>query len=199
MPLQSNQMTPRPAQAIFAASLLVYFFALATIILIAHQKHWGALHRTKLSRTSLLQLDVLEEFPEPVEENMELTCPQNITVTDILSLMHEDENVSVVDVRSSVEYQQGHPPGAINIPAFTTGGKREFLSSFLSRFNASVPEKGSKVFILSNCLPYTFDCLWGRELQASRMLCDAGYVNVSFVTGGMEKWRHLRLPLKLGI
>ena len=182
-------------RSVSTACMMLYMFGMATIVTIAHKRHFEISNKRIVAA---LQTNI--EDVEPVLSSIgNDACPQNISVFGLKSLLDPGENITVVDVRSSVEYQQGHPEGSINVPAFAGGCGRIFLSSFLTRLNESVPNKGSKVFILSNCLPYTFDCLWGREHQVSQMLCGVAYTNVSYVKGGIEEWRQSRLPPKLGL
>jgi rhodanese-related sulfurtransferase len=177
----------------------VYIAGMAVIMLVAHKKH-SALLFQKGVRKSLMQLQEGEtnRLSAIPEDDSQSDCPRNISVVDLQTVMDQAENLTIVDVRSPVEFQQGHPPASVNVPAFA-GVTHTILSNFLTRFTESIQEKGSKVFVLSNCPPYTFDCLWGRERKAAQLLCDAGYGNVSYILGGMEEWRRLRLPLQLGL
>jgi rhodanese-related sulfurtransferase len=185
---------------VLCCSMIAFVVTLGAIMMMAHERHQRILDLRGRARTDVLE-SLLSEEVDPAEPkgDLEILCPQNISTVLLQSVLEEDENASLVDIRSSVEYQQGHPPGAVNVPAFATGGSRQFLSTFLSRFNASVPDKDSAVFIVSDCADYTFECLWSRELQASSFLCEAGYKNVSWVKGGLNEWRQLKMPLKLGM
>ncbi len=185
---------------LLCGTMVAFLVTLGAIVMMAHERHERILDLRGRARTDMLESLLSDDVELAVpKSDLEISCPQNITTVLVKSILEQDENASLVDIRSSVEYQQGHPPGAVNVPAFATGGSRQFLSTFLSRFNASVPDKDSPVFILSECADYTFECLWSREQQASNLLCEAGYKNISWVKGGLKEWRQLRFPLNLGM
>jgi rhodanese-related sulfurtransferase len=83
-----------------------------------------------------------------------------------------------LDVRSIPEFQQGHPPGAVNIPLLhldpQTGQMRpnpEFAAVVKANFPRDTP-------LVVGCK------MGGRSQQACEVLSSAGYENVANVLGG---------------
>jgi rhodanese-related sulfurtransferase len=80
----------------------------------------------------------------------------------------------IVDARSPEEYEQGHIPGAINIP-------HDRIPEFLDALNSQVPTDG-EVTIYCRGPSCDFSDLLATEMK---ML---GYKNVSVFSGGWEQW-----------
>lgn len=83
-----------------------------------------------------------------------------------------------LDVRSIPEFQQGHPPGAVNIPLLhldpRTGQMQpnpEFLDVVKANFSPETP-------VLVGCK------MGGRSQKASELLAAAGFQDVANVQGG---------------
>ena len=96
-----------------------------------------------------------------------------ITRIDVKTLQNklENEEITLLDVRESSEYEGGHIEGAVNAP--------------LSSLDA-------------NQLPYPKDepiyviCRSGnRSAQAASQLQDAGYTEIYDVSGGMIAWQSI--------
>ena len=96
-----------------------------------------------------------------------------ITRIDVKTLLNklENEEITLLDVRESSEYEGGHIEGAVNAP--------------LSSLDA-------------NQLPYPKDepiyviCRSGnRSAQAASQLQDAGYTEIYDVSGGMMAWESI--------
>ncbi|WP_047795578.1 rhodanese-like domain-containing protein [Exiguobacterium sp. JLM-2] len=96
-----------------------------------------------------------------------------ITRIDVKTLQNklENEEITLLDVRESSEYEGGHIEGAVNAP--------------LSSLDA-------------NQLPYPKDepiyviCRSGnRSAQAASQLQDAGYTEIYDVSGGMMAWESI--------
>jgi rhodanese-related sulfurtransferase len=88
------------------------------------------------------------------------------------------EGYIYVDVRSIPEFEQGHVPGALNVPLLhsAAGGMQEnpeFLSVMERAFNKS--EK-----LLLGCRS------GARSLRAAKALCSAGFENVAELLTGWE-------------
>jgi rhodanese-related sulfurtransferase len=88
------------------------------------------------------------------------------------------EGAIYVDVRSEVEFQQGHPPGALNLPIAHLGPggmttNPEFLGVFQRAFG-----KNEKLVV--GCKA------GGRSRRAAEMLVNAGYTDVSDMAAGWE-------------
>lgn len=88
---------------------------------------------------------------------------------DIKTIMAENDNYIIVDVRTAEEYQEGHIPGAINIPN----------EDIVDVMPSELPDKEQLILIY---------CRSGnRSKQAAQKLLDMGYTNlVEF--GGIIDW-----------
>lgn len=77
-----------------------------------------------------------------------------------LALMQEDSGYILLDVRRTDEFEEGHIPGAINIPNESIGSEEI----------AELPDKNQTIYVY---------CRSGnRSKQASQKLVDLGYTNV---------------------
>jgi rhodanese-related sulfurtransferase len=87
-----------------------------------------------------------------------------------------------VDVRSIPEFEQGHPPGAFNVPLLhlSPSGQMmpnpEFVPVFQKHF-----QKGDKLVL---------GCKAGsRSLKAAQLLASLGYTELVDTTGGFDEWK----------
>ena len=77
-----------------------------------------------------------------------------------LNLMKEDSNYILLDVRRIDEFEEGHIPGAINIPNETIGTDEP----------AELPDKNQTVYVY---------CRSGnRSKQAAKKLAELGYTDI---------------------
>ena len=87
-----------------------------------------------------------------------------------------------VDVRSVPEYEQGHPPGAYNIPLLhMVPGKgmqpnAEFAAVFQKHF-----QPGDSIVLGCKAGP--------RSMRAAEMLAGLGYGQLVDVIGGFDEWK----------
>lgn len=96
-----------------------------------------------------------------------------ITRIDVETLQNklENEEITLLDVRESFEYEGGHIEGAVNAP----------LSSFDAN-QLSYP-KDEPIYVI---------CRSGnRSAQAASQLQDAGYMEIYDVSGGMMAWESI--------
>lgn len=105
-----------------------------------------------------------------------------------------------LDVRTEGEFAQGHPAGAINIPVvFMKGpGQMQLNPDFLEIAEKTLPKNKTLVV---GCQA------GGRSMRACEMLEDAGYADLTNVTGGfggqrdqsgavvVPGWRDSELPV----
>jgi rhodanese-related sulfurtransferase len=83
-----------------------------------------------------------------------------------------------LDVRSIPEFDQGHPPGAANIPLLHfQGGRMSPNPDFQRVVEASFPKETS---IVIGCKTS------GRSMQAAAFMQAAGYTNIVVMTGGFH-------------
>jgi rhodanese-related sulfurtransferase len=106
-----------------------------------------------------------------------------------------------LDVRSEVEFEQGHPPGALNLPIAHLGPggmtpNPEFLGVVERAFG-----KGEKLVV--GCKA------GGRSRRAAEIMVQAGFTDVSDMTAGWEGsrdafgrplpgWSRRNLPVESG-
>jgi rhodanese-related sulfurtransferase len=106
-----------------------------------------------------------------------------------------------VDVRSEIEFQQGHPPGALNLPIAHLGpggmtANPDFLGVAQRAFG-----RGEKLVV--GCKA------GGRSRRAAEMLVQAGYTDISDMAAGWEGsrdafgrplpgWSRRNLPVEAG-
>lgn len=89
------------------------------------------------------------------------------------------EGAYVLDVRTVAEFNQGHVPGAVNIPVEEP--------NLLQHEWSTVPTDRAVVVI----------CRSGRRsVTASELLVSKGYDEVYNVGGGMRMWQAKELPVK---
>jgi rhodanese-related sulfurtransferase len=102
--------------------------------------------------------------------------PKHASVTEASTLM---ENGAVyVDVRSQVEFERGHPAGAVNVP----------LLDMDPRTGQMAPNPDFVHVMQSNFAPdaaLLIGCqVGGRSMRAAHMLESFGFSNVTNVRGG---------------
>ena len=85
---------------------------------------------------------------------------EQVSMEEGLELMQEDSGYILLDVRRTDEFEEGHIPGAINIPNESIGTEEI----------AELPDKNQTIYVY---------CRSGnRSKQASQNLVDLGYTNV---------------------
>lgn len=104
------------------------------------------------------------------EEEAETTSYQQITAEEAKSMMEEQPDAVVLDVREQDEYDAGHIPGAVLLPVGTIN--EETAAS-------AIPEKDTVVLVY---------CRSGnRSKTASQALADLGYTQI-YEFGGIKDW-----------
>ena len=94
----------------------------------------------------------------------------------LLEQLRNGENPIILDVRTPREYQQGHVPGAVNLPYQQIGRRLAELQEFKDREVVVYCEVGPRA----------------RVAQAT--LQQAGFTDVRHLAGDMAGWRRARLP-----
>ena len=95
---------------------------------------------------------------------------QQITAEEAKSMMEEQPDAVVLDVREQDEYDAGHIPGAVLLPVGTIN--EETAAS-------AIPEKDTVVLVY---------CRSGnRSKTASQALADLGYTQI-YEFGGIKDW-----------
>jgi rhodanese-related sulfurtransferase len=93
-----------------------------------------------------------------------------VSITDAKAMLDKKEAI-FLDVREADEYNEGHIPGAINLPR----GLLEF------KINEKIPDKNTKIVVY---------CKSGsRSALAAYVLSRMGYNNIVNLKGGWEAWK----------
>lgn len=117
--------------------------------------------------------------------------------------MDEGENSVYLDVRTEMEFAQGHPEGAINIPIAIPGPAGMMPNpDFLNIVQKTLPNKEQPVFC---------GCQVGmRSQMAAELMAQTGYSNLVNVQGGfggkvengvlvVVGWRDSNLPVETDV
>ena len=97
---------------------------------------------------------------DSVQNTEQKTGYKQVSMEEGLELMEADSDYILLDVRRDDEFEEGHIPGAINIPNESIG-KEEI---------AELPDKDQTIYVY---------CRSGnRSKQASQKLVDLGYTDV---------------------
>jgi len=106
----------------------------------------------------------------------------NISITELKSLLDQNPSLPVIDVRTPLEFDEAHIPESRNIPLGTLAPKRLID-------NGELPER-DPIYIL---------CRSGRRsAKAAEQFLAAGYTNPVVVEGGTLAWIAADLPVKQG-
>jgi rhodanese-related sulfurtransferase len=83
----------------------------------------------------------------------------------------------IVDVRSGLEYKNGHIPGAVHLPFWSAAFRHEKIGAF--------PQT-----------PLVLTCLHGPRAKLARyFLSRASFQNIRLLDGHMVAWKRLNMPL----
>ncbi len=94
---------------------------------------------------------------------------EQITQEQAKELLDSEEDYVLLDVRTQLEYEEGHIPGAVLLPDYEVSEKAEEL----------LPDKDQLILVY---------CRSGnRSKSASRALAELGYTNVKEF-GGIQDW-----------
>lgn len=99
-----------------------------------------------------------------------------VTVGDVKNMIDAKENIVLLDVRNEHEFEQGHIPGAINIPR----GSLEFDAVRI------IPDKNARIIVYCGTDR--------RSVLATRTMNDMGYKNAVDMTGGLKAWKEAGYP-----
>jgi rhodanese-related sulfurtransferase len=102
--------------------------------------------------------------------------PKNVTVTEARDLQQAGH--TYVDVRSTFEFSQGHPEGAVNVPLLEADpdfGQMQPNPDVVRVMQATFPPDAK---LLIGCQ------VGGRSLRAAQMLESFGFTDVTNVKGG---------------
>jgi rhodanese-related sulfurtransferase len=95
----------------------------------------------------------------------------------LLEQLQNGDSPIILDVRTPREYQQGHVPGAVNLPYQQIGRRMAELEQIRDR----------QVVVYCEVGP--------RARVAQSMLEQAGFTDVQHLAGDMAGWRRAHLPV----
>lgn len=96
----------------------------------------------------------------------------------------ENKNVKIIDVRTPAEFEAGHIPDSINIPAFLPHPSTGSMTPCFEEFYASikqVTEKDEELILACK--------MGGRSQAACDFLSMQGYQDLSNMVGGFTAWK----------
>lgn len=94
-----------------------------------------------------------------------------ISVDEMASLLEVDQ-VQLVDVRTTQEYESGHIKNALNIVYLSDN-----WSSEIDKLDKDKPV-------------YVYCAKGGRSANCAKLLADAGFKKIFDLEGGVTKWKH---------
>jgi rhodanese-related sulfurtransferase len=105
----------------------------------------------------------------------QLNPPAGIPVQQAQSMVQQ--GALLLDVREVSEFAEGHAPNAVLIPLGQIGGRLSEISAYKNK-------------------PIAVMCHSGRRsAKAVKLLQEAGYTQVSNISGGISAWQKAGLPV----
>lgn len=149
----------------------------AEVILIADTQEQIDEARLRLARVGHENVKGFLFFEDWVKSNFEVSKLTQISVDELKEKINTQENLQVIDVRRTGEYESGHATKAVNAPL-----------SF---------DVAEKVSDLDKSKPTAVICLSGyRSSAASSLLQQHGFTNLMNVMGGTGAWIKAGFPLE---
>jgi rhodanese-related sulfurtransferase len=102
--------------------------------------------------------------------------PKQATVTEAKAL--QDQGSIYVDVRSQMEFERGHPAGAVNIPLLDHDARSGMMAPNPDFVHVMQANFAPDTALLIGCQ------VGGRSMRAAQMLETFGFTNVTNVRGG---------------
>lgn len=100
-----------------------------------------------------------------------------ISANDVKQSLDNKENVTILDVRTPEEYQEGHLKGSILLP----------VTEVKEKVTKVLPDKDQKIYV---------HCRSGaRSAKATSEMKKLGYTNVYNMQGGIMAWERLEYPV----
>ena len=139
----------------------------------------GLLFTTILMAESMGKMDLIKQAQKEVGE---------ITPKKLKSLLDEDEDVIVLDVRESEQRAEGSIPS-------NEMNKEQFIS--ITRGN--LEWKVNKLIQDKEVIIVTYCRKGGRGALAAEVLRKMGYKNATTLKGGLKGWAKAGYPIKTGL
>ncbi len=105
------------------------------------------------------------------------TSVDYLAVKELKRLLKEGGAVTLIDARTAEEFDNGHVPGAINIP--------------IANLTEYARNRGNN----SDGLVVTMCGSAGRGEKAAKILDSEGMKNVQILEGGLKAWRDAGFPV----
>ncbi len=110
-----------------------------------------------------------------------------IDVNELNSMIKEDSNLVIIDVRSEIEYKQAHMPQTRLVPIDDLFDKP--LTSIKEIQELTANQETIYVICLSD----------GRSMRACQVLAAYNLTNTCFVRGGTNAWINAGYPTLTGL
>jgi rhodanese-related sulfurtransferase len=106
--------------------------------------------------------------------------PQTIDAATLESLLAEQADIRILDVRTAAEFESAHIPGSYNVPLDTLGEHTDELARHINE-------------------PLMLVCRSGnRAGTACERLASSGMPNLHVLAGGIQSWDDGRRPVRRG-
>ncbi len=108
-----------------------------------------------------------------------MTLPRDMTPSEVAAARATDPGLVYLDVRSSMEFASGHPPGAVNVPLAEFDPNRGMIP------NPKFVDVVKKLYPAGT--PLILGCAsGGRSKQAQMVLAQSGYSDLCNMLGGFS-------------
>ena len=123
-----------------------------------------------------------------IETNRSLPM-SSMNVLQTSAILKDDPSAVYLDIRIRADYEQGHVPNSLNIPAFVRteeGDMQEVKDGFLKQISKKIPDKTRRYFV---------GCTSGvLSVEAAKWMIEVGYQQVVNVAGGFTAWEAAQFP-----
>ena len=118
----------------------------------------------------------VEKTPEQMVKEAKAVIKE-VSIDDVKKMIDAKENIIILDVREKNEFEDGHIPGAINLPR----GVLEF------KIAMTIPDKNARIIV--------YCAIDLRGPLATRTMNELGYKNAVNIVGGLKPWKEAGYPL----
>ena len=118
----------------------------------------------------------VDKTPEQVVREAKASVSE-VSIDEVKKMIDNREDIILLDVRDSEEYETGHIPGAINI----SRGSLDF------KVHLIVPDKNKRIIVYCG--------LDLRSPLATKSINDLGYKKAVNMIGGLKAWKEAGYPV----
>jgi len=118
----------------------------------------------------------VDKTPEQVVREAKASVSE-VSIDEVKKMIDNREDIILLDVRDSEEYETGHIPGAINI----SRGSLDF------KVHLIVPDKNKRIIVYCG--------LDLRSPLATKSMNDLGYKKAVNMIGGLKAWKEAGYPV----